>query len=89
VQANLVAAQKQVAVLKTQREVSAVHWLLVEPPALVRERRGRLAGGIGIVLVALWLGCLEIVLDKGQREDWSQSSFIIGFAWWRCSPSCW
>jgi MFS transporter, DHA2 family, multidrug resistance protein len=51
----------------------------------VRERRERLAGGldvdwIGIALVALWLGCLEIVLDKGQREDWFQSNFILGFA---------
>jgi MFS transporter, DHA2 family, multidrug resistance protein len=62
-----------------------VQWLLVEPEALERERRQRLARGlnvdwIGIGLVALWLGCLEIVLDKGQREDWFQSNFIIGFA---------
>jgi DHA2 family multidrug resistance protein len=62
-----------------------VQWLLVEPEVLVRERRERLAGGlnvdwIGIVLVALALGCLEIVLDKGQREDWFQSGFINTFA---------
>jgi MFS transporter, DHA2 family, multidrug resistance protein len=64
--------------------LALVQWLLVEPQVLVRERQERLAGGldvdwIGIVLVALWLGCLEIVLDKGQREDWFQSSFIIAF----------
>lgn len=62
-----------------------VQWLLVEPEALERERRERLAGGLridwgGIILVGVWLGCLEIVLDKGQREDWFQSNFIIGFA---------
>lgn len=62
-----------------------VQWLLVEPPVLERERRDRIAGGvhvdwIGIVLVATWLGSLEIVLDKGQREDWFQSSFITAFA---------
>ena len=62
-----------------------VQWLLVEPPALERERRERLQGGlkidyIGFALSALWLGALEIVLDKGQREDWFQSSFIVTFA---------
>ncbi|HLY66317.1 MAG TPA: DHA2 family efflux MFS transporter permease subunit, partial [Chloroflexota bacterium] len=65
--------------------LALVHWLLVEPEALQRERRERLSGGldidwIGIVLIALWLGCLEIVLDKGQREDWFQSSFIVAFS---------
>jgi DHA2 family multidrug resistance protein len=62
-----------------------VRWLLVEPPALERERRELMRGGIkidyvGFALVALWLGSLEIVLDKGQREDWFQSSFIVAFA---------
>ncbi len=62
-----------------------VRWLLVEPDVLVRERRERVAGGlkvdwIGISLVALALGCLEIVLDKGQREDWFSSDFINTFA---------
>jgi DHA2 family multidrug resistance protein len=65
--------------------LALVQWLLVEPPALERERRELLRGGVkidyvGFALVALWLGCLEIVLDKGQREDWFQSDFIIAFA---------
>jgi MFS transporter, DHA2 family, multidrug resistance protein len=65
--------------------LSLVQWLLVEPEALERERRERLARGlrvdwIGFVLVALFLGCLEIVLDKGQRDDWFASSFILSFA---------
>lgn len=34
----------------------------------------------GILLVALALGCLEVVLDKGNRDDWFQSSFITSFA---------
>ncbi len=33
----------------------------------------------GFILVALWRS-LEIVLDKGQREDWFQSNFIIVFS---------
>jgi len=65
--------------------LSLVQWLLVEPPALVEERRERLKHGlkidwIGFVLVTVWLGCLEIVLDKGQRDDWFSSGFIITFA---------
>jgi len=65
--------------------LSLVQWLLVEPPALERERRALLRHGlridwIGVVLVALFLGCLEIVLDKGQQDDWLASGFIDGFA---------
>jgi DHA2 family multidrug resistance protein len=35
---------------------------------------------IGLSLIALGLGALQIVLDKGQQEDWFDSSFIIFFA---------
>jgi DHA2 family multidrug resistance protein len=64
--------------------LSLVQWLLVEPPALVEERRERLKHGlkvdwVGFALVVLWLGCLEIVLDKGQRDDWFSSTFILIF----------
>jgi DHA2 family multidrug resistance protein len=31
----------------------------------------------GLTLLALGLGCLQIVLDKGQQEDWFSSSFIV------------
>ena len=34
---------------------------------------------IGILLVAVAFGCLEVVLDKGQRDDWFESNFIITF----------
>src|SRR3954451_7163240 len=62
-----------------------VQWLVVEPDVLKEERAERLRNGlqadwVGILLVALALGCLEIVLDKGQREDWFQSNLIIAFS---------
>jgi DHA2 family multidrug resistance protein len=65
--------------------LALVHWLLVEPEILKRERREMLRGGlkvdwVGFLLIALALGCLEIVLDKGQREDWFSSQFIVAFA---------
>jgi DHA2 family multidrug resistance protein len=31
----------------------------------------------GIAFLSVGLGCLQIVLDKGQREDWFSSTFII------------
>jgi DHA2 family multidrug resistance protein len=62
-----------------------VQWLVAEPAILEKERKERLYGGlkvdwVGFVLVALFLGCLEIVLDKGQEDDWFQSIFIVTFA---------
>ena len=62
-----------------------VQWLVVEPEVLERERRERLAGGlkvdwIGFALIALAFGSLELVLDRGQIEDWFHSTYIITFA---------
>lgn len=31
----------------------------------------------GLAFLAIGLGCLQIVLDKGEREDWFQSGFIV------------
>jgi DHA2 family multidrug resistance protein len=51
-----------------------------EPPALKRQTkkaRGSLKiDYIGFALAALFLGCLEITLDRGQRDDWFSSGLI-------------
>ena len=65
--------------------LALVAWLVTEPETLRRERQHLLARGLsvdwgGLVLIALALGCLEVVLDKGQRDDWFASNFIITFA---------
>lgn len=65
--------------------LALVQWLLVEPEVLERERRARFQGGLkvdwaGFALVALALGCLEIVLDRGQQDDWFSSNFILAAA---------
>jgi MFS transporter, DHA2 family, multidrug resistance protein len=59
-----------------------VQWLVDEPEVLERERRERLAGGlkvdwVGLALIALTFGCLELVLDRGQIDDWWHSTFIV------------
>jgi MFS transporter, DHA2 family, multidrug resistance protein len=35
---------------------------------------------VGFLLVATFLGALEVVLDRGQQDDWFGSNFIITFA---------
>ena len=62
-----------------------VNWLVTEPEVLEARASRALARGlqvdwIGFMLVALFLGCLEIVLDKGQEDDWFASNFILFFA---------
>jgi DHA2 family multidrug resistance protein len=54
--------------------------VVTDPPHLkqARERAGAV-DWIGLGLVATGLGCAEVVLDKGQEEDWFHSSFITGF----------
>jgi DHA2 family multidrug resistance protein len=60
--------------------------LVSDPPAYTAERKRLAAGGklridyIGILLVAIGFGCLEVVLDKGQEDDWFQSRFICIFS---------
>jgi DHA2 family multidrug resistance protein len=66
--------------------LALVHWLVDEPEILERERAERLADGlkvdwVGFLLIAMTLGCLEVVLDRGQIDDWFKSATIITFAW--------
>jgi MFS transporter, DHA2 family, multidrug resistance protein len=44
------------------------------------RRSGRLRiDYIGIVLIAVGFACLEVVLDRGERDDWLESHFIATF----------
>lgn len=58
-------------------------WYYVREPKstdLERERmekEGFSIDWLGITLIALGIGALEIVLDEGNREAWFESSFII------------
>ena len=48
---------------------------IVDPPYLERTRMK--IDYWGIAFLSVGLGCLQIVLDRGQREDWFSSTFII------------
>jgi DHA2 family multidrug resistance protein len=68
--------------------------MVEDPPYLVKERaKARPIDKMGLGLVALGVGCLEFVLDKGQEKDWFGDrnitlTFILAmfalalFAWW-------
>ncbi len=56
------------------------HFMVEDPPHLAeaKSKIGRV-DGIGLGFIALGLGALQVVLDKGQREDWFESKFIVFF----------
>lgn len=52
-----------------------------DPPYLQQARkRGGSVDYIGFALMALWLATLQIVLDKGQQEDWFEAPWIVAFS---------
>ncbi|MBI4167060.1 MAG: DHA2 family efflux MFS transporter permease subunit [Acidobacteria bacterium] len=52
--------------------------LIHDPPYLVRRAiKGQKIDYTGLGLLAVGLGFLQVVLDKGEREDWFGSNFII------------
>src|ERR1700745_3323337 len=55
---------------------------LIQDPPYFRRRRLREThiDYIGLGFVALGLGALQVVLDKGQRDDWFESHFILTLA---------
>jgi DHA2 family multidrug resistance protein len=60
------------------------HRLVEDTPQIKKEVAEAKRGGfrldlIGFGLVALTFGSLELVLDKGQEDDWFGSNFIVGF----------
>jgi DHA2 family multidrug resistance protein len=56
--------------------------MIQDSPELVKARLAKLAQGLkvdylGFGLIAVGLGFLQIVLDKGEEDDWLNSTFII------------
>ena len=52
--------------------------LIQDPPYFRRRKLSETKiDYIGLGFVALGLGTLQVVLDKGQRDDWFESNFIV------------
>jgi DHA2 family multidrug resistance protein len=55
--------------------------LIQDPPYFRRRKLSETRiDYIGLGLVALGLGALQVVLDKGQRDDWFESHFIVALS---------
>src|SRR6195256_5918122 len=55
--------------------------ILVDPPHLIEaKKRVGPVDTVGLGLIAVGLGALEYVLDKGQEEDWFNSHTILIFS---------
>ncbi|MFB3777537.1 MAG: DHA2 family efflux MFS transporter permease subunit [Bryobacteraceae bacterium] len=50
-----------------------------DPPYIANAKPGRI-DAFGLASLILWLGALQIVLDKGQQEDWFSSRWITWLA---------
>lgn len=58
------------------------YWLIAEPPLLIQERKQRLRDGIridgiGLLLIVLGFGALQLCLDRFEVYDGFSSTFII------------
>jgi DHA2 family multidrug resistance protein len=55
---------------------------LIEDPPWAKRVRGALAriDYVGVSLLVLAVGALQVMLDKGQEDDWFGSSFILTLA---------
>jgi len=49
---------------------------LVEDPPSAKAQGFQHVDAIGIALISLGLGCLQVTLDRGEDEDWFGSGFI-------------
>jgi DHA2 family multidrug resistance protein len=61
--------------------LSLSSFMLEDPPYLVKERKAKKKANLqvdywGIIFIAIGLGFLQIMLDKGERDDWFSSDFI-------------
>ncbi len=55
--------------------------LVEDPPYLAQQRKLRKESGVdyvGIILLVVAIACLQLVLDKGQEQDWFASRWITG-----------
>jgi DHA2 family multidrug resistance protein len=62
-------------------------WRFVKDPPYIQSARVGKFDSIGLGLLAIWLGAMQLILDKGQEDDWFGSErirwafavFVVGF----------
>jgi len=61
----------------------------VQDPPHMRGSKSISFDGIGLGALVVWIGCLQIILDKGQEDDWfgaiwirwAALLFVVSFVW--------
>jgi len=56
------------------------NWVLVEDPPWEQNKRSRGIDYIGLALITIGLGCLQVMMDRGEDDDWFGSPFIVTMA---------
>jgi MFS transporter, DHA2 family, multidrug resistance protein len=51
----------------------------LDDPHYITSARAQKIDSLGFAFLTVWLGTLQIVLDKGQQEDWFDSNWICWF----------
>ena len=56
------------------------NFILVEDPPWEKEKQKKKTKGIdyiGLALITLGLGCMQVMIDRGEDDDWFGSGFIV------------
>jgi MFS transporter, DHA2 family, multidrug resistance protein len=53
----------------------------VDDPDYIKDAKPGKLDALGLGLLAVWLGCLQIILDKGQEADWFNAVWVR----WTCA----
>lgn len=48
----------------------------VQDPPYIRQAKPGAFDNLGFALLCLWTGCLQVILDKGQEDDWFGAVWI-------------
>jgi len=69
----------------------------IHDPAYIRNAKASAFDNIGFGTLIVWIGCLQVVLDKGQEVDWfgaiwvrwAVAAMVVSFVWfvwrsWHC-----
>ncbi|MGQ9688183.1 MAG: DHA2 family efflux MFS transporter permease subunit [Desulfobaccales bacterium] len=51
--------------------------LFIFDPTYIKEQKAGSIDYVGLAFLVVGLGALQVVLDKGEREDWFSSDFIV------------
>ena len=57
--------------------IALISAFIFDPEYQERRERGEKIDFVGVSLLTVGLGSLQVVLDKGQRDDWFSSNFIL------------